>query len=93
VAIVPTTSSTSRAAGARRGRTHRPGGRPVLQTKAEAIRGIVADGKDLVGEEQAARERKRSPRVVTVRDVFDHFLEVHRTKLDHKTCRTGTSSG
>jgi hypothetical protein len=55
------------------------------KTKAEAIRGIVADGKDPVGEEQAARERKRSSRVVTVRDVFDYFLEAHRTKLDHKT--------
>ncbi len=55
------------------------------KTKAEAIRGIVADGKDPVGEEQAARERRRSSRVVTVRDVFDYFLEVHRTKLDHKT--------
>ena len=55
------------------------------KTKAEAIRGIVADGKDPVGEEQAARERRRSSRVVTVRDVFDYFLKVHRTKLDHKT--------
>jgi hypothetical protein len=55
------------------------------KTNAEAIRGIVADGKDPVAEEQAARERERSSRVVTVRDVFDYFLEVHRTKLDHKT--------
>jgi integrase len=55
------------------------------KTKAEAIRGIVAGGKDPVADEQAARERKRPSRVVTVRDVFDYFLEVHRTKLDHKT--------
>ncbi len=55
------------------------------KTRAEAIRGIVAGGKDPVAEEQAARERKRSSRVVTVRDVFDYFLETHRTKLDHKT--------
>jgi integrase len=55
------------------------------KTKAETIRGIVADGKDPVAEAQAARERKRSSRVVTVRDVFDYFLEAHRTKLDHKT--------
>jgi Arm DNA-binding domain len=55
------------------------------KTKAEAVRGIVAGGKDPVAEKQTARERKRSSRVVTVRDVFDYFLEVHRTKLDHKT--------
>ncbi len=55
------------------------------KTKAETIRGIVAVGKDPVADEQAARERKRSSRVATVRDVFDYFLEVHRTKLDHKT--------
>jgi len=40
------------------------------KTRAETIRGIVAHGKDPVGEEQAARERKRSSRVVTLRDVF-----------------------
>ena len=53
--------------------------------KAETIRGLVADGKDPVAEAQAARKRKRSTKVVVVRDVFDYFLEVHRTKLDHKT--------
>jgi integrase len=60
---------------------------PLCHTGVEpsAIRGSVADGRDPVGEEQAVRERKRSSRVVTVRDVFDYFLEAHRTKLDHKT--------
>jgi hypothetical protein len=53
--------------------------------KAETIRGLVADGKDAVGDEQAARERKRSSKVVLTRDVFEYYLEVHRTKLDHKT--------
>jgi integrase len=55
------------------------------KSRAETIRGIVAEGKDPVAEEQAARDRKRSSHVATVRDVFDYFLEVHRTKLDHKT--------
>ena len=49
------------------------------KTAAEKIRGLVADGKDPVGEAQTARERKRSTKVVSVRDVFDYFLEVHRT--------------
>jgi integrase len=55
------------------------------KTKAEALRGIIAEGKDPGGEEQAARKRRRSSRVVTVRDVFDYYLEAHRTKFDHKT--------
>jgi len=55
------------------------------RTQAETIRGLVADGKDPVGDEQAARERKRSTKVVTVRDAFDYYLEAHGTKLDRKT--------
>jgi integrase len=38
-----------------------------------------------VGDEQAAHKRKKSTRVVTVRDVVDYYLEVHQTKLDHQT--------
>jgi hypothetical protein len=55
------------------------------KTRAESIRGLVAEGRDPVADEQTARERKQSLRVVTVRDVFDYFLETHRTKLDHET--------
>src|SRR6202022_1946856 len=36
-------------------------------------------------DEQAARKRKKSTRVVTLRDALDYYLEVHQTKLDHKT--------
>jgi hypothetical protein len=55
------------------------------KSKAETIRGLVAEGKDPVGDEQAARKRKKSTRVVTVRDVVDYYLEVHQTKLGHQT--------
>jgi integrase len=55
------------------------------KSKAETIRGLVAEGKDPVGDEQAARKRKKSTKVVTLRDVVDYYLEVHQTKLDHKT--------
>ena len=42
------------------------------KSKAETIRGLVAEGKDPVADEQAARKRKKSTRVVTLRDVADN---------------------
>ena len=38
-----------------------------------------------MGDEQTARKRKKSTRVVTLRDAVGYYLEVHQTKLDHKT--------
>jgi hypothetical protein len=45
------------------------------KSKAETIRGLVAAGKDPVGDEQAARARKQSSRVVTLAH-YDHSKRI-----------------
>src|SRR5262249_3595937 len=53
--------------------------------KAESIRWLVADGRDPFGEQREAADRKRSLRIVTVRDALDYFIEVHKDQRDVKT--------
>src|SRR5262249_19060229 len=79
-----------RARGIRRGRAYPIGPAEDFSyreafKKAESIRWLVADGRDPFGEQREAADRKRSLRIVTVRDALDYFIEVHKDQRDVKT--------
>jgi integrase len=57
------------------------------RARAETIRGLVAEGRDPVAEEQAAAKAKKVSRVVTLREAFDYYLAAHRHQLDGKTVK------
>lgn len=55
------------------------------KTRAEAIRGLVAQGRDPFAEDQIVHAAARTSQVVTLREAFNYYLAAKRHNLDPKT--------